>query len=74
MIWRAIPLALLWLIWKQRNDSIFSNAQVDLDGLCESIKVRIALWVKTSCPSFNYSVNDLVHKLQQVRFSIRGGT
>ncbi|KAL7224433.1 hypothetical protein ACSBR1_025812 [Camellia fascicularis] len=74
MIWIATPLAVLWSIWKQRNDSIFNNAQVDLDGLCESIKVRIALWVKFSCPSIEYSVNDLVHNLQQVRVYIRGET
>ncbi|XP_028085054.1 uncharacterized protein LOC114286155 [Camellia sinensis] len=74
MIWRAIPLAVLWSIWKQRNDSIFDNAQVDLDGLCEFIKVRIALWVKFSCHSIKYSVNNLVHNLQQVRVCIRSGS
>ncbi|XP_028086494.1 uncharacterized protein LOC114287362 [Camellia sinensis] len=74
MIWRALPLAVLWSIWKQKNDSIFNNVQVDLDGLCESIKVRIVLWVKTSCPSFKSLVDDSVHNLQQVKFCIRGET
>ncbi|CAL5334565.1 unnamed protein product [Camellia sinensis] len=73
MIWRAIPLAVLWSVWNRRNECIFGNAQVDIDDLCESIKVRIALWVKSSCPSINYSVFDLVHHLQQVRICIRRG-
>ncbi|XP_028105674.1 uncharacterized protein LOC114304715 [Camellia sinensis] len=66
LILNVIPLVVLWSIWKQRNDYLFNSAQVNIEGLCDSIKVRIALWIKSSCPVVLYSVNDIAHHLQQV--------
>ncbi|XP_028053947.1 uncharacterized protein LOC114258241 [Camellia sinensis] len=70
VIWKIIPLAVLWSIWRQRNELIFSGTHVDLERLRELIKIRIALWFRASNPSFCYSVTDIVHKLQQVKFCL----
>ncbi|XP_028102574.1 uncharacterized protein LOC114301812 [Camellia sinensis] len=50
-IWKAIPLAVFWSIWKQRNESIFKGLQVNFEGLCDSIKAAVAtgIAVLSSC-------------------------
>ncbi|KAL7193974.1 hypothetical protein ACSBR2_025585 [Camellia fascicularis] len=63
-IWRIIPLAALWSLWKQRNEIIFNESQLDFEKLCDLIKTRIALWFRASRPSCCYSVDDLVFNLQ----------
>lgn len=66
-LWSVIPYAIFWSIWKQRNDSVFNWVEPNFVALCETIEVRIALWVKFSVPPLNYTVHDLVHNLQQIR-------
>ncbi|KAL7183709.1 hypothetical protein ACSBR2_025984 [Camellia fascicularis] len=51
---------------REINDCLFNSAQADVESLCDSIKVRIALWIKSSCPAVVYSVNKIVHHLQQL--------
>ncbi|XP_028093879.1 uncharacterized protein LOC114293964 [Camellia sinensis] len=70
VFWKSIPLAVLWSLWKQRNDIIFNKAQLDFEKLCDLIKTRIALWFRASSPSLCYSVGDLVSNLQNVKFCI----
>ncbi|XP_028067001.1 uncharacterized protein LOC114269850 [Camellia sinensis] len=38
-IWKAIPLAVLWSVWKHRNDVIFNKVQPNMEELYELIKV-----------------------------------
>lgn len=70
MLWKIIPLAVLWSLWKQRNESLFNDTQADLEKLCELIKIQIALWFRASSPFFCYLVNDIVFNLQNVKFCI----
>lgn len=45
-MWKAIPLAVFWSVWKHRNDVIFNMVQPNMEELCDLIKVRVAMWMK----------------------------
>ncbi|CAL5381243.1 unnamed protein product [Camellia sinensis] len=62
IIWRALPLVILWSLWKHRNDCVFSKAQPNFPGLLDLIKFRSALWLKASVKDFPFSVDDIVFK------------
>ncbi|KAL7188048.1 hypothetical protein ACSBR1_037985 [Camellia fascicularis] len=66
-IWRIIPLATPWSIWKLRNDCVFRDAKPVTWDLFELIKIRVALWFKASCRDLHYSVSDFVFNLNQIR-------
>lgn len=41
--------AVLWSIWKVRNDLVFKNIILDVDEVTDLIKFRVAFWVKGRC-------------------------
>lgn len=46
--WQVIPSVVLWSVWKLRNDCLFKGVVPDFVGLCERMKMQVALWVKWS--------------------------
>lgn len=46
-IWRAIPLVVSWSLWKMRNECVFNAFIPNLVELCELMKIKIALWLKS---------------------------
>lgn len=67
-IWKAIPMAVMWSLWKTRNDVVFNGKMFQLNELCELIKVRIALWVKSQSKEPPYSVQDIISiSVQQIK-------
>ena len=67
LIWRAIPLIVLWSLWKLRNECVFAEAQTSLSGLSDNFKFRVALWLKASIKDLPYSVDDLTFNWRQIR-------
>lgn len=67
--WQAIPSLVLWSVWKLRNECLFKGAEPDFGGLCERLKVQIALWVKWLF-KVDYSVHDMVSNLHQIRLHV----
>lgn len=65
-IWDCIPLAVLWSMWKMRNEWVFQNKRLNWIELVDLIKVRVALWVKASWESNSYSINDFIYRLDSV--------
>ncbi|XP_028115045.1 uncharacterized protein LOC114312955 [Camellia sinensis] len=72
-IWMAIPLATLWSTWKHRNECVFDGFQPNLEALCDLVKVRVAMWFKASKIQVDFSINDLVFNLPQVKYYIKNG-
>ena len=68
-LWHTFPCAIMWSLWKARNEHKFQGSTVSREDLQGLIKVRLALWAKYKVTNFNFAVNDLVFRLT----SINGG-
>lgn len=56
VIWKSIPLAVLWYVWKLRNECKFRNSNPSLHEVIELIKFRVAIWAKTLPKLAQFSV------------------
>ena len=50
-----------------RNHIRFEDIQPKWDEVWETIKVRVAFWVKFNCEGVSYIVNDFVQNLHLIR-------
>lgn len=63
--WECIPLAVLWSLWKMRNEFIFQDCPINWEELFELIKIRVAFWIKNS-EFTDYSINDFLFNLRSM--------
>ncbi|CAL5408682.1 unnamed protein product [Camellia sinensis] len=66
-VWRALPAAVLWSVWRYRNECVFHAVHPNFHDLCECIKVRVAMWLRSHISGASFSVYDVVFNFQQVR-------
>ncbi|OVA06733.1 hypothetical protein BVC80_8729g5 [Macleaya cordata] len=45
MLWRFLPAAIYWGIWKARNGVAFEGKEVKVEGLINDIKVQVFFWI-----------------------------
>lgn len=45
LIWKVASLAILWSIWKERNERIFRSMSYSLEELLHAMLLRLAKWV-----------------------------
>ncbi|KAL7195976.1 hypothetical protein ACSBR1_036079 [Camellia fascicularis] len=66
-MWKSIHFAVMWSIWKVRNECLFHGKTVEGLELSELVKVRVALWSKHSTRDLQYSVEDIVNNLDKIK-------
>ncbi|KAL7255365.1 hypothetical protein ACSBR1_009508 [Camellia fascicularis] len=74
LIWKSLPITVLWSLWKHRNDYIFKDVAPSEEGVCELIKVKTALWFKDVFRDHQFSINDFIINLRQIRFCLGNGS
>lgn len=52
---------------------MFRDAKPVIGDLCDLIKIRVAIWLKSSFKDLHYSVSDFIFNLDQIRVCIGGG-
>ncbi|XP_028074331.1 uncharacterized protein LOC114276709 [Camellia sinensis] len=67
LVWKTLPAAVLWSVWSYRNECVFKAVQPNFQALCECIKVRLAMWMRSQFRDASFSVNDVVFNFSQVR-------
>ncbi|CAL5380958.1 unnamed protein product [Camellia sinensis] len=67
MIWNVIPFAVIWSLWRLRNECIFRGAQPNLENLIELVKVRVVFWAKDHHIGSMYSFHDFISNLSLIR-------
>lgn len=60
MLWRIAPFAILWSIWKERNDKIFREAATATANLTSMVFSGIAKWASARKEYANLTSNDIL--------------
>ncbi|KAL7214920.1 hypothetical protein ACSBR1_027160 [Camellia fascicularis] len=69
----AIPLVVMWSLWKHWNECLFQEVVPSVDGITDLIKLKMAVWFKEVFKEHMLSVHDFIFNLQGIRFSLGGG-
>ena len=67
MVWEVIPNAIIWSLWKARNECVFKGIQPKWDELSVMIRMKIVLWVSFRSKAFDLSINEVVFNLRSIR-------
>ncbi|OUZ99397.1 hypothetical protein BVC80_1829g14 [Macleaya cordata] len=45
VLWKVLPAAIMWIIWKTRNDVAFNNDTINVEDTKVKIKLQAFFWV-----------------------------
>ncbi|XP_057414957.1 uncharacterized protein LOC130709816 [Lotus japonicus] len=57
---QTVWFAVLWSIWKMRNNLIFRNGEKDVERVWDLAQLRAWNWLKSRCPKFKFSVYEWI--------------
>ncbi|KAE8704873.1 hypothetical protein F3Y22_tig00110435pilonHSYRG00103 [Hibiscus syriacus] len=64
LIWRFIPRAVMWSVWKCRNEIIFQKGKLDLVRLSFIVRFRVASWFSAHFKDVGIPLDSLVGDLK----------
>ncbi|KAK8976599.1 hypothetical protein V6N11_057199 [Hibiscus sabdariffa] len=53
-----LPFAIIWSMWRFRNEVVLNNKVIDLIQICFVIKSRLGWWIKAKLPSLLLSIDE----------------
>lgn len=60
-MWRCIPFAILWSIWKERNERIFRAKSTSINALIEVVVLRVVKWLLYGNELVDVKLNNILH-------------
>ncbi|XP_039053775.1 uncharacterized protein LOC120195910 [Hibiscus syriacus] len=64
LIWKFIPRAVMWSVWKCRNEIIFQKGKLDLVKLSFIVRFRVASWFSARFKDMGIPLDSLVGDLK----------
>ena len=61
--WRAIPLCLMWTLWKERNKKVFNDTEQSNQALKLSFLYTFVKWGKVYLEDHSLSIIDFIEWL-----------
>jgi hypothetical protein len=55
---RIIRLACVWIIWKERNNRVFNQMELDSQVISDKVKLLSFTWIKANSSSFTFAYPD----------------
>ncbi|KAF5204222.1 hypothetical protein FRX31_006192 [Thalictrum thalictroides] len=59
LVWKYLPYATLWTLWKTRNNKTFRNTEIGVERICREIKFTIWYWCSSWKRRKKYKYQDL---------------
>ena len=59
LMWKCIPFAILWSIWKERNDRIFKGSQTAVEDTVPLVTLRLSKWLLCKIEFSNLKLDDI---------------
>ena len=68
-IWHLLFFAILWSIWRGRNDFIYHGKVVELEGLFEVVMIRVSAWSRALWLDYFVFMNDLIADPSKLQYT-----
>ncbi|XP_077223398.1 uncharacterized protein LOC143857010 [Tasmannia lanceolata] len=65
LLWKLVPYALIWNIWKERNNRIFQGKERCVRGICLQTKIDLISRIK-ALRGTHYSIRDFLRHWQDI--------
>ena len=70
-VWNMSFFAIIWSIWLLRNDMVFNGKDFDFMKIIDTIKFRLAIWLKAKWPDCPNTILDVVRLSNAIQVPIK---